>query len=903
MVDEWPSRLPTHHPHLPASTDELHGVAALAPQFDLAVSTPRRSVAPIGSLSPQGVPYGFPSVSAPTKTDPFQTHAVFTPNPQPSLHHVQSAPLPNPPAASPSVLAADFLAECTHAADLQSVAAPQSAKSFQPSVEQHTPHNLDFDLFGLANLDLGPPVFEPQQSRIQPQTSPSLQSQHFESHPQFQELPFDQLHRRNQELTRATSPTSSAHPSTHIPPPPVIGPSSSPTRTPRELSHPTRCVLLRNIPPGIDDDDIRQLLQVYGPLRDLGAQQRSRGGRGSLLATYFDLRHARSAVRALDSAMHFGRRLEARFQCPADGHTAPTNGFPANTAQAPTSPSANQGTLVVFNLDTSTSAEDIRAIFSSIGDVKEIRATPNKKHHKFVEFYDVRDAERAMHLLNKTEVGGKRIKIEISRPGGRASNPRHGGQLPKLSAGGAVHQARQHPGQAHVQYSQDGATYPTPLRHQSLDGLPSIQGSAPLFPPLSRAAAAFSQSSPDASFDGQSALSPNISHIAPPTPTGFDATNALSGSLERSIPSVHGRTNVEYNGMQAGYDGVGESRIFQGATDSRSSDFHPLFSGHRTESPHYEGLVGNESAVPKAAPDSYIRALYHSPGSDEGHSVISPGLNASPRSGAFNGRGDNSASHDGGSNMMYRRPYGETVIGGNSSRGFGEQNSTHMQQLRKVSSAQSGSMVERSFGGKQVCAKSNSHGGTNSSGGNKSGGNQLQNNSKYSLDIRRVISGEETRTALMIRNIPNKYNQKMLLSTLEEGHKGHFDFIYLPIDFKNKCNVGYAFINFTKPEFIEPFYKAFHGKKWGRFNSEKVCEITFARIQGRQQLIAHFQNSSLLLEDPKCRPVIFDSRGRQEEFPIGSHVRTRRGPSSRDASHRSSETTPPYSPSKNRGRS
>jgi len=36
--------------------------------------------------------------------------------------------------------------------------------------------------------------------------------------------------------------------------------------------------------------------------------------------------------------------------------------------------------------------------------VKEIRETPNKRHHKFVEFFDIRDAERAMRQLNKSDI-------------------------------------------------------------------------------------------------------------------------------------------------------------------------------------------------------------------------------------------------------------------------------------------------------------------------------------------------------------------------------------------------------------------------------------------------------------------------------------------------------------------
>lgn len=50
--------------------------------------------------------------------------------------------------------------------------------------------------------------------------------------------------------------------------------------------------------------------------------------------------------------------------------------------------------------------------------VKQIRETPHKRNHKFIEFYDVRAAEAALRSLNRSDIAGKRIKLEPSRPGG-----------------------------------------------------------------------------------------------------------------------------------------------------------------------------------------------------------------------------------------------------------------------------------------------------------------------------------------------------------------------------------------------------------------------------------------------------------------------------------------------------
>lgn len=100
----------------------------------------------------------------------------------------------------------------------------------------------------------------------------------------------------------------------------------------------------------------------------------------------------------------------------------------------------------------------------------------------------------------------------------------------------------------------------------------------------------------------------------------------------------------------------------------------------------------------------------------------------------------------------------------------------------------------------------------------------------FRLNIQQIVDGFDQRTTIMIKNIPNKYTQKMLLERLDTKHAGRYDFFYLPIDLKNNCNVGYAFINMGDPLFVVGLFADLAGQMWERFNSEKICELTYGRI-------------------------------------------------------------------------
>ena len=129
-------------------------------------------------------------------------------------------------------------------------------------------------------------------------------------------------------------------------------------------------------------------------------------------------------------------------------------------------------------------------------------------------------------------------------------------------------------------------------------------------------------------------------------------------------------------------------------------------------------------------------------------------------------------------------------------------------------------------------------------------------------------------TTVMLRNLPNKYSQPMLLEELNQaGFAGGYDFMYLPIDPETHANRGYAFINFVSPDFAWLARRTYEGQKMGKFNSEKLVSVVPAALQGFEANYSHYSTARVNRGPAETRPVFL----RESSMPKTKPERKRGG--------------------------
>ncbi|KAK3137795.1 hypothetical protein QOZ80_5BG0457330 [Eleusine coracana subsp. coracana] len=621
--------------------------------------------------------------------------------------------------------------------------------------------------------------------------------------------------------------------------------------------HPTRDLIVKNINTSIEDSELRLLFQQYGDIQTLHTSYKNHG---FVTVSYYDIRAAQNAMRALHNKALGQMNLDVHFSIPEEKG--------ANV-------DPNNGVLAISISDSSISNDDLLQILSVYGDVKEIWKASACCNKKLVEFFDVRVAEVALTDLNKGDISCQKIKVEHSFYGGaRSCLTEHCSrewnqdavthQLKNSSPGtiGKLGPKSWDKGTVHDLYPPAGLQFNKSLHGFSMNDPQKL--SSPIRIESTR------QQNNQATFD---------------EPRGSLGHANIGGGLQsfhpHSLPECH--------------DGI--CNISSMALSVRNTNFRLMEGGHiNNHNISASGLHGHSSDQNEAFGFTGVGSCplhchdytWNTPNggflqrpsapvlwSNFQHPMHMHGGFASMHT--FHSRSHESVRLS-GSPQQYpsdlsalgptRGNYRETMFSPVSA-GF-----PSPQQFFHATNGRNPMLrVSTSYDATNDRIRSRRH-----------DGNFVQseeNKKQFELDIDRIAKGEDLRTTLMIKNIPNKYNCKLLLAVIDENHRGTYDFIYLPIDFKNKCNVGYAFINMTDPQHIIPFYKTFNGKKWEKFNSEKVASLAYARIQGRSALISHFQNSSLMNEEKWCRPILFHkdgpNAGDQEPFPVGNNVQSRSG--------------------------
>ncbi|KAF8399824.1 hypothetical protein HHK36_015696 [Tetracentron sinense] len=527
--------------------------------------------------------------------------------------------------------------------------------------------------------------------------------------------------------------------------PPLPAPSTAATRT----------LLLSSVPTDVSEETVRRELEVFGEVR---AVQMERLQEGIVTVHFYDLRDSQAAMAEIREQhmqqqsrlrKHYNNTLLMRNLGFEGGDSfvpvpSPARGLIAGCAvwaqfTMPTTivglDGHNLGTLVVFNLASGVSASKLKEIFEAFGPVKELRETPSKRNQRFVEFFDIRNAARALSEMNGKEIHRKHVVVEFSRPGG------HGGRL--LNAITTT------------------STNINPVNNSITKSSCNTRNAKcpPLKQPLSR---------------------------------------RLFG---RSISNVSSR-----------------SHLYQTHVPTSKSDFSRRSASWNSNDRSNYGAVGSSMASLSL-------------------SVVGNGI-------------ESERDYDGSSRRNAKK-----------SNNNDDPSATTKQKQQQTRS--------RSWKGRQK---------------------SLDTHLLINEDAMIESNCRDSRTTIMIKNIPNKYSQKLFLNMLD-NHCLHYneqitdgddqplssyDFVYLPIDFNNKCNVGYGFVNLTTPQAKWRLYKAFHLQPWEVFNSRKICEVTYARLQGLEALKEHFKNSKFACETDEYLPVVFnpprDGKQVTEPQPVVGHA-------------------------------
>lgn len=119
----------------------------------------------------------------------------------------------------------------------------------------------------------------------------------------------------------------------------------------------------------------------------------------------------------------------------------------------------------------------------------------------------------------------------------------------------------------------------------------------------------------------------------------------------------------------------------------------------------------------------------------------------------------------------------------------------------------------------------------------------------FDIDPARIQSGEDTRTTVMLRNVPKSCSQETLFQLIEQhGLQDRITCFYMPVDRCKNVHSGFAFFNLLAPEDVLVMLSIlqrgiFNGSVRG--NTMRPA-LSYARLQGHEKLLGQFTSTAAL---------------------------------------------------------
>lgn len=151
---------------------------------------------------------------------------------------------------------------------------------------------------------------------------------------------------------------------------------------------------------------------------------------------------------------------------------------------------------------------------------------------------------------------------------------------------------------------------------------------------------------------------------------------------------------------------------------------------------------------------------------------------------------------------------------------------------------------------------------------------RTQDLSKFDIVPDKIRCGEDTRTTVMVRNIPKACSREAIVELLSPcGLANRYTFFYMPFDKRRNVHCGFAFINFRAPADVLVLFECMTPSFWrsylnkGHLTAATMPAVSYARLQGHEQLTKHFSLSAVMRDsDARKRPVF-----RQKQTPSASY--------------------------------